>query len=129
MTGAQPHVIWLFAIFHDSCRENEGWDPKHGLRGAEFAKSLRTSAFNISDEDFGLLHSACEHHTDGQNHTDVTIQTCWDADRLDLGRVGIRPDVRYLCTEAAKDPKMIAWAHARSTKSFVPDIVSKWDVT
>jgi hypothetical protein len=35
-------------------------------------------------------------------HPDVTIQTCWDADRLDLGRVGIRPDPARMGTEAGK---------------------------
>jgi len=32
---------------------------------------------------------------------DPTVQTCWDADRLDLGRVGIKPAARYLSLEAA----------------------------
>lgn len=40
--------------------------------------------------------------------------TYWDADRLDLGRVGIRPNARYLCTEPAKDPAFITWAYERS---------------
>jgi uncharacterized protein len=31
-----------------------------------------------------------------------TIGTCWDADRLDLGRVGARPDPKYMSTEARK---------------------------
>ena len=29
---------------------------------------------------------------------DATIGTCWDADRLELPRVGIRPDPRYFST-------------------------------
>jgi hypothetical protein len=33
---------------------------------------------------------------------DITVQTCWDADRLDLPRVGIQPLPQFLCTEAAK---------------------------
>ncbi len=45
---------------------------------------------------------------------DVTVRTCWDADRLDLGQVEIRPDRRYLCTEAARDPEVLAWAYCRS---------------
>ena len=43
------------------------------------------------------------HHSDGRVDADVTVQTCWDADRLDLGRVGKRPDPRLLCTPAARD--------------------------
>jgi len=47
-------------------------------------------------------------------HADLTIQTCFDSDRLDLGRVGTRPDPALLCTEAAKTRKMIDWAMKRS---------------
>ncbi len=32
--------------------------------------------------------------------TSATIQSCWDADRLDLGRVGIIPNKRFLSDEA-----------------------------
>jgi len=42
--------------------------------------------------------TACEGHTYKGYHDDVTIQTCWDADRLDLGRVGITPDPDRMCT-------------------------------
>jgi hypothetical protein len=48
--------------------------------------------------------------------TDITAQTCWDADRLDLGRVGTTPKAEYLCTNAARDPDMIEWAHGRAVK-------------
>jgi predicted oxidoreductase len=30
--------------------------------------------------------------------------TCWDSDRLDLGRVMIRPNTKFLGTEFAKRP-------------------------
>ena len=35
-------------------------------------------------------------HSDGELHMNATIQSCWDADRLDLGRVGKRPYPKYL---------------------------------
>jgi uncharacterized protein len=54
---------------------------------------------------------------------DITIQTCWDADRLDLGRVGTTPDPARLCTAAARDPEMLRWADRRSSDGFVPRIV------
>ena len=128
-TCARQNVIWLFAVFHDSRRQNEDQDPQHGHRAAEFARSLRDTAFQISDEDFALLYTACEHHTTGRSHADVTVQTCWDADRLDLGRVRIKPDARYLCTAEAANPEMIAWAYERSINHYVPEIVtSHWNV-
>lgn len=96
-------VVKLFALFHDSCRENDGYDPGHGLRGAEYAKELREAGkFSLDDQRFDKLYFACQWHTDQHHHDDVTIGTCWDADRLDLGRVMITPDPKYLNTDAAK---------------------------
>ncbi|MBB5033033.1 HD domain-containing protein [Prosthecobacter vanneervenii] len=48
-TGAKVHVVRLFALFHDSRRENEGWDPGHGERGADFADTFRGHLFDLSD--------------------------------------------------------------------------------
>lgn len=98
-TGADPDIVRLFAIFHDSRRVNDGHDPGHGARGAEFASVHRGDTFELPDEDFELLEYACIWHTDGTHHDDATIATCWDADRLDLGRVGIIPDPYRMCTD------------------------------
>ena len=54
------------------------------------------------DNDFQLLLEACEGHTKNTHHYDLFVGTCWDADRLDLGRVGIEPEVEYLNTSEAK---------------------------
>jgi len=32
--GTDPLVVGLFAVFHDSRRLNDDWDPDHGRRGA-----------------------------------------------------------------------------------------------
>ena len=115
-TGADPKVVELFAFLHDSKRMNDGHDPKHGARAAQWAESLRGSLLDLPDSEFELLCFACEHHTDGLTEADVTIQTCWDADRLDLVRIGIRPDPRRLCTLAAKESATIDWAVAQSRR-------------
>ena len=113
-TGANHKVVALFALLHDSKRLNDGRDPKHGARAAQFAASLQGSMLTLSEEELGLLQFACEFHTDGLTEAEITVQTCWDADRLDLGRVGIRPDPRYLCTSAARETAMIEWAYRQS---------------
>jgi uncharacterized protein len=126
-TGANEKVVRLFALLHDSRRLNESIDPGHGRRGAELAKSLRGSLVEVSDLEFDLLYEACVSHTDGKTEGDITVQTCWDADRLDLGRVRIWPKPRQLCTEVAKNPEIIAWANQRSETKHTPEFVySDW---
>lgn len=128
-TGANVKVVELFALFHDARRANEGWDQGHGRRGAEYATTLRGTHFHLADVEFDLLVAACRFHTDGETTGDVTVRTCWDADRLDLGRAHIAPDPRYLCTDAARDPRIIAWAEARSRARHVPKWVrEEWGV-
>ena len=116
-TGANRTVVELFAMVHDVCRQNDHHDPLHGTRAAEFVRELRGSVISISTEEADLLAFACAHHSDGYTEADVTVQTCWDADRLDLGRVGIRPNPRYLCTAAAKDRRLLEAAYQRSVRS------------
>jgi uncharacterized protein len=129
VTGANRDVVQLFAAFHDSCRVNEALDGGHGRRGAELAARLRGSVFDLADREFDLLYAACAGHTDGQTDADVTIQTCWDADRLDLGRVGIAPHPKKLCTKAAKMAETIRWADERASSRIVPAIVvAEWDI-
>jgi uncharacterized protein len=129
-TGANAEVVQLFAVLHDSRRINDDSDPDHGPRAAEFARTLHDRGLlGLSDPDFRLLHRACAGHTHERTHPDVTIQTCWDADRLDLGRVGISPDPHYLGTEAAKRTEILRWADARATFFVVPEFVAtEWEI-
>jgi uncharacterized protein len=123
VTGADLVVVQLFSVFHDSRRVNEGWDDGHGRRGAEFALKLRREFFELDDDRFDLLYTACALHTDGLTEAELTVQTCWDADRLDLGRVGMRPEPMYLCTPAARSKEIIRWADGRGSMTFIPQIV------
>lgn len=124
---ARLPVVELFAVFHDSRRRSEGIDFGHGQRGAELAAKLRGQAFELDDADFALLYDACAHHTDGRTEADITLQVCWDSDRLDLSRVGITPRAGRLCTQAARDPVLLNWAVARADNWFIPDLIqSEW---
>jgi len=109
-TGADPEIVRLFSVFHDSCRMSEGHDPKHGLRGAKLAASLRGSSYEIDEARFKTLEFACIHHTDGLLSTDASIGTCWDADRLDLPRVGVIPVRGLMSTTVAKEETLFQWA-------------------
>lgn len=111
-TRADVDVIRLFAVLHDSQRRHDGEDRAHGTRAARYAWLLRDDGLlHLSDERLDLLIDACRGHSDGLVDADLTVQICWDADRLDLERVGIRPDPRYLCTNAARKFERIerAW--------------------
>ncbi|MCA9221659.1 MAG: hypothetical protein KDA71_15110 [Planctomycetales bacterium] len=128
-TGANLDVVRLFAVLHDSRRVNEGTDPDHGQRAADFAVSLRGIVFNLPDDEFALLYRACAGHTHERTHPDATIQTCWDSDRLDLGRVGIMPQPSRLCTEVARRRETILWADGRASFGIVPDFVkTEWGI-
>jgi len=122
-TGANVEVVSLFALLHDSRRIHEVTDPEHGPRAATFADGLRGNVFDLDDHEFRLLFRACEGHTHERTHPDITIQTCWDSDRLDLGRVGIMPYPSRLCTEIAKRQETIKWADGRASFGVVPTFV------
>lgn len=97
-TGADKTIIKLFAVFHDSRRENESIDKGHGSRGADLARDMRGIYFDLPDDSFDTLLYACRYHTSKKKAPDVTIGTCWDADRLDLPRVFIQPDPKRMQT-------------------------------
>jgi len=99
---ADSKVCRLFAILHDCKRENEDNDPRHGHRAADYILQHKEIKEALSKEQMDKLTFACRYHNDGQVSDDPTIGVCWDADRLDLPRVGITPDPKYLSTEWAK---------------------------
>lgn len=99
-----PLVVALFAYLHDSCRMDDGEDIGHGKRAAEWIDTLRiTHLASVSDEDIELLKQACRLHTIVERTGNPTIDARFDADRLDLGRVGITPDPNRLATERGKE--------------------------
>jgi uncharacterized protein len=102
-----------------------GADDDHGLRGGDLARSLRGELVHLDDPRFELLYEACRLHTDGLVEGDPTLQACWDADRLDLGRVGIQPRPHLLCTDATRG--LLDWAHARAIVFHEPvEVLAEW---
>ncbi|WP_288880621.1 hypothetical protein [uncultured Bacteroides sp.] len=93
-------VVRLFAYLHDKCRLDDGWDFEHGIRAAKMLHSIRRTLLKeLSDNEFSLLEKACELHTTEHKTGEPTIDTCFDADRLDLNRVGIEPSPNKMATE------------------------------
>ena len=62
----------------------------------------QTGRFHLDDPRMELLVTACRIHNGGMPQSDPTLAVCLDADRLDLGRVGITPDPLRLSTVTAK---------------------------
>ncbi len=124
LTGANLRVVQLFALFHDSRRMNDDRDPNHGARGAALAAEMHGKLFTLSPDELDLLQDACTRHTKGFTEADITVQTCWDADRLDLPRVGIYPDSKRLCTAAARDRTFMALCSERNISNHVTPFVT-----
>jgi uncharacterized protein len=104
-----PALLAWFAFLHDSQRRDDYRDPAHGVRAADFAVRLRREGVidELADREFEHLCEAMRLHSDGQTLGEVAILACWDADRLDLARVGIEPEPSRLCTAPARHPQTI----------------------
>jgi uncharacterized protein len=113
-TGANARVVQYFAFIHDLGRENDNHDPEHGYRAALIAQKISGDLIEVTESELLLLREDCSGHSDGHLVSDVTVMTCWDADRLDLGRVGIRPDPHRLCNAAAREYQVLSAAYERS---------------
>jgi uncharacterized protein len=90
--GVNIKVVCIFAYLHDKCRLNNNADLKHGERTADMLHTIRDTLLkDLDNEEFSLLEQACKLHTTTHKTGNPTIDTCFDADRLDLKRVGIEP--------------------------------------
>jgi len=106
--GADKKVIYFFSVLHDYCRANEYEDPSHGERAINFCNSFPEY---LNKDQIEVLKFAVKNHNlspkeltkiDSPLIDNITIQTCLDADRLDLPRIGICVDPEYLFTDEAK---------------------------
>ena len=126
--NADPVVVLLFGLLHDSRRINDYDDPEHGIRAAQYAQDLQSRLFQLRAEQLGLLDYACHHHAFGELSSDPTIGICWDSDRLNLWRIGLKPSERLLSTNAAKKQETIMWARtiARQPPEW-PELFAAYD--
>jgi uncharacterized protein len=93
-------VVRFFAYLHDKCRLNDWADLEHGVRAADMIPTIRNTILkDFTDEEVALLEKACRYHTTEHRTGNPTIDVCFDADRLDLGRVGIVPNPKRMATE------------------------------
>ena len=97
--GIKINVVRAFAYLHDKCRIDDWEDLEHGIRAAEMIPTIRNTVLkDLDDEEIALLEKACRCHTTERSTGNPTIDICFDADRLDLGRVGIKPNPKLMAT-------------------------------
>ena len=96
-----PAIISHFAYFHDCMRGNEYIDDGHGIRGGKYALKNK-DLLDLDDNQLDILYKACAGHAGGRNPFCDTIACCWDADRLDIRRVDIEPDLQWFNTDTAR---------------------------
>jgi len=102
-------VLFLFALLHDARRFTTEPDPEHGPRAADLAVDLRERAFfSLDDARMALLVEACQLHDTGATSHEPTVGACYDADRLQLTRMGITPDPALLSRPVSRVPSFIA---------------------
>jgi uncharacterized protein len=78
---------------------------------------MRGRYFDLKDHAFETLVHACNWHTRARHSADPTIGTCFDADRLDLGRVAIIPSPDFMSTEFGRE-----MARAGSIQPFLKGV-------
>jgi uncharacterized protein len=123
---ADPLVVFLFALFHDSMRVNDQIDPGHGRRGGLLARELHGRLHFAGADQLALLVDACNRHTGGEVSSEPTTGVCWDADRLNLWRVGTTPGAAYLSTAPAREPERIERARGfQHTDATWADIAAR----
>lgn len=116
--GADTMVVSLFAVCHDVARVHDGRDFEHGPKAAELVATTLAPRLGLESAQLDQLLLAITRHTDGQVSDDVTVGACWDADRLDLVRIGFAVRSKLLSTAAARtaelqDAAAALWARDR----------------
>ena len=108
--AADKEVIRWFAYLHDAMRGCDGYECEHGAAAAKFISRIRkTFLRDLTDGQIRTLKLACKYHTVRQHTDDLTVNICFDADRLDLPRVGIRPEVKKMASDIGKELALVPY--------------------
>lgn len=102
LEGGELVVVAVFAACHDVARIHDGVDFEHGPNAVERIRRELADDLDLSRAQLDLLFRAIERHTEGEVTDDPTVGACWDADRLDLVRIGFDIDPDRLSTATAR---------------------------
>jgi uncharacterized protein len=128
--GFPRRIVELFALLHDSKRQLESVDRGHGERAAVFARQLvDEEVIHLGGDELKLLEYACRWHSAKRMEAEPLVQVCWDADRLDLGRVGVEPRRDLLYTQAAREDDIFEWACERGKSRHISELIGlEWGI-
>ncbi|MHB9031383.1 MAG: HD domain-containing protein [Candidatus Latescibacterota bacterium] len=87
-------------FLHDCARVNDGGGQEHAYDSAIIAEEVLRRHFPELDADRVVF--AIHHHAAGLIAEDLLVGAIWDADRLDLVRLGVRVRTELLSTRIAK---------------------------
>lgn len=106
-----PRVMIAFGMLHDCRRETDDWDPEHGERAALVASRSCPLKRLLGAEGRAVVAEACRLHERGMSRPDAPeLGACWDADRVNLVRLGFRLDPRYFTILSREDGTLDAVA-------------------
>jgi uncharacterized protein len=119
--------VLLFAWLHDLAREDDEGTRTHAVDGAaQLDRILPAIGEPLSADQRETVRGAIQYHSDGMVAPEAvaaglfervawppelvarTVGCCWDADRLDLPRVGIAPDPALMSTSSWRDVQVLS---------------------
>ncbi len=98
--GEDVESAVVMGFLHDCARRNDGNDLEHPHDSAVLARGLIERFFPHLEVD--RICDAIEGHAGGEVTTDPLTACLWDADRLELKRIGRTIDLELLSTKVAK---------------------------
>jgi uncharacterized protein len=138
--------VELFAWLHDLAREDDGPGAQHAIDGAvQIDAVLPAIAGALSPAQIETVRAAIRYHSDGmvaggawdagafegidwpRDLLVATVGCCWDADRLDLPRVGIAPNDRYMSIAAWREVESLSARIHRRAAASIPVARSDYD--
>ncbi len=118
LTDEDRQCVSVFAWTHDLARTDDEGGGQHAFDGARYLDEVWPTVFpNLSRRQVELVRTAIRYHSDGltaeaawyqgllnsvdrkEDEAISVVGCCWDADRLDLLRLGARPRAEFMSTE------------------------------
>jgi uncharacterized protein len=101
--GADFAGAVLGGALHDIGRRCDDDDPDHGVRGAEIvARHELLDPWLDQILNPNIVIFAIQYHPEGRVTDNPTAGAVWDADRIELRRTGVLPDLTRFSTLAGK---------------------------